>query len=146
MTADTISRTWVHIGLPKTGTKTLQAFLFGEHPELWYMGALQQDARRRGRGKAGKWRDAECGEIARCVMGRVPNSQLVECGEISRKVLDRAREQGRQFLMSAEGLSLNGAPTRLDRARKLQQVFGDCQILIVLRNPFGLVRCRIMLS
>ena len=104
------------------------------------MGALQQEARRRGQGKAGKWRDAECGEVARCVMERVTNDQLFKCVEISRKVLDRARARGSQFLMSAEGLSLNGAPTRLDRARKLQHLFGACQILIVIRNPFNLVR------
>ena len=101
MTGSTDSGTWIHVGLPKTGTKTLQAFLFAEHPELWYMGALQHEARRRGMGKAGKWRDSDCSEVARCVMESVSKTQLVDCVATTQRVLEGARDQRRRFLMSA---------------------------------------------
>lgn len=119
----------VHIGLPKTGTSSLQAGLFATHPQIRYLGK--------------PWWDETAGLDASLAAHRLVDSLWQEDTfafdwDVARRRFDTGiapRAEGKTcVLISEEGLSAALAADRWVTARRLRAFFGEARILITVRN------------
>lgn len=121
------SRILLHIGLPKTGTTSLQELFFSSHPEVRYFG------------QTNVWHDPEANIVLRALLlGRSADIAA------ARTILANAAVQRPAIVISDEALTLGEFmlratrwPVRSDHiamARRAREVLGDAQVLIVLRN------------
>lgn len=131
---------FIHIGLPKTGTKTLQWRLFAEHPEIYYLGRFDGPAYR------AKYRKLDCCRDAtvQAVMNEIAYSarsdpDLPRCRRLLEEALTPAREADLVPVWSWESYATDILANRRIRARNLKAVFGDARIAITLRNPVALL-------
>lgn len=121
------SRILLHIGLPKTGTTSLQELFFSLHPQVRYFG------------QTNVWHDPESNTVLRALL-------LGDSTDIAaaRTILAKAAMQHPALIISDEALTLGEFmlratrwPVRSDHfamARRAREVLGDAQVLIVLRN------------
>jgi hypothetical protein len=121
------ARVLLHVGLPKTGTTSLQELLFSAHPEIRYFG------------QTNVWSDPAAKTVLRALL----LGDAVEMAA-ARKILADAAQERPAVVISDEALTLGEFmlratrwPVRSDHiatARRAYSVLGDAQILIVLRN------------
>jgi hypothetical protein len=122
------SRILLHIGLPKTGTTSLQELVFGAHPEIRYFG------------QTNVWHDPDAKTVLRALL-------LGDEADLAgaRKILADAARDHPAIVISDEALTLGEFmlratrwPVRSDHvatARRARALLGDdVQVLIVLRN------------
>jgi Sulfotransferase family len=121
------SRILLHIGLPKTGTTSLQELLFSAHPEIRYFG------------QTNLWYDPDAKTVLRALL-------LGDVTEMAaaRRILANTAQERPAIVISDEALTLGEFmlratrwPVRSDHiatARRARAVLGDAQVLIVLRN------------
>ncbi len=131
---------FVHIGLPKTGTKTLQWRLFAEHPEIYYLGRFDGPAYKARYGRFDCCRDA----TVQTVMNEIAYSaqtdpDLPRCRRLLEEALTPAREADLVPVWSWESYATDTLAKRRIRARNLKALFGDARIAITLRNPVALL-------
>ncbi|MGD2127142.1 MAG: sulfotransferase domain-containing protein [Desulfobacteraceae bacterium] len=135
------TRCCVHIGLPKTGTKTLQWHLFSQHSQVAYLGLFSGKIRR-GHRRFKKCRDASI----RAIMGEIgwgddifhPN--IAGCKELFKRSVGPDLEQGKVPIWSWESLALDVPEKRRARAENLRRVFGPCRVFIAIRHPVDLMK------
>jgi hypothetical protein len=121
----------LHVGLSKTGTTTLQQFIFPKHPEILYLGkdrTLQTPM--------------ECtNEFAFKILNPLLwNHKLA----LDLAQLTRSKEEFKQTQKTKDGLwlasweELGSRPQRLnlESIRRIKKGFGTCRLLVFLRNPF----------
>jgi hypothetical protein len=111
----------VHVGLPKTATKTLQSHVFGRHPEILNLGVPYKSESLRMLGQAMAYLDRS--EFDAGAYRALINSETAELGPAHKAVV-----------YSEERLTL---PTvdRLTVAERIKDVFGsEATILFVVRN------------
>ena len=121
------SRILLHIGLPKTGTTSLQELVFGAHPEIRYFG------------QTNVWDDPDAKTVLRAL---VLGDELDLAA--ARTILADADRDCRAIVISDEALTLGEFmlratrwPVRSDHlatARRAHALLGDAQVLIVLRS------------
>lgn len=131
---------FVHIGLPKTGTKTLQWRLFAEHPEIYYLGRFDGPTYRAAYRRFDCCRDA----AVQTVMNEMAYSartdpDLPRCRSLMEQVLRPAREADLVPVWSWESYATDILAKRRIRARNLKDLFGEARIAIILRNPVDLL-------
>lgn len=122
----------LHVGLPKTGSTTLQRALFLKHPEVHYLGKIvQQNSVVMG------CRDEETYSILRPLIWEGNKSgNLEHIKDKFTKHLLPCIQSGKTLVGSWESLA-NIPPVQFYRmADRIKHVFGDCRIIFVLRNPF----------
>lgn len=120
----------LHVGLSKTGTTTLQQFIFPKHPEILYLGkdrTLQTPM--------------ECtNELAFEILNPLLwNHQSA----LDLAHLTRSKEEFKQTQKTKDGLwlasweELGSRPQRLnlESIRRIKKGFGTCRLLVFLRNP-----------
>ena len=117
---------YIHVGLMKTATTTLQTRVFPAHDDVYYLGGpeyINNDVR---------ISVAAISKQDRLLFDAKSHNDNI------RSTLDYARTQGKSILLSAESLS---TPTvdRLTKAERLVEVFGDIRIIICLRHPIDLM-------
>jgi hypothetical protein len=121
----------LHVGLPKTGTKTLQQALFSDHSQLYYLG------------KHVKVNSIEKGclsedvyNVLQSVLWDVNRSYDIEETEqlYQQKILSELPDD-KLMLCSWEALGNRPTEAHLEMLGRVQRIFGNCRILYVLRNP-----------
>jgi len=135
----------IHIGLPKTATKTLQRKLFAWHNEIYYLGRFDDlgDSNPIFGRKYEKFdccRNREIQQIMQQIAyGDVYSPDIEYCRELLVNDLNSACQNNQVPVWSWESYSTDVTAKRRVRASNLKQVFGDCRIIMTLRNPIELL-------
>ena len=129
----------IHIGMPKTATKTLQWRLFSRHREVFYLGRYdgQQFVEHQ---RFNCCRDKDVQTLMHQIAhGPVYNPDFNLCEQIYKNIQETARVANLVPVWSWESYSTDVLSKRQIRARNLRRVFGDANILMVIRNPISLL-------
>jgi hypothetical protein len=117
----------LHIGLPKTGTTTLQELVFARHPDLRYFG------------QTNIWTDAEAKRVLHALLV-AESPSATEAPELIQwtanryravVISDEALSLG-EFMLRATRWSLDSTPETM--AARARAILGHAYVLIVLRN------------
>ena len=126
----------LHIGMPKTGTTTLQANLFPKHSELDYLGAYIGPRTEHYQ----TCRDVEVFEFMNELLWKnFRNPNISRCKELYAKFAVNASSAGRVLLWSWESLMENTHDVQRIRAENIRNVVGETNITVCLRHPLSLV-------
>jgi len=119
----------LHIGLPKTGTTSLQALCFEQHPDISYFG------------QTNVWDSLEAKTVLKAILFDNNDAQL---RDDANKVINKFLSNDKPLVISDEALSLGEFMLRAGRwpiktdheliAKRAYEVLGEAQVLIVLRN------------
>lgn len=134
----------IHIGMPKTATKTLQWRLFAAHPEIYYLGRFDGGDFRK-YSKLDHCRNVTVQKLMReiaYVKVRAPAFEL--CDEYYADAIAPAVKDGRVPVWSWESYSTDTLEMRQLRASNLKRVFGDANILMTIRHPIRLIQSAYM--
>ena len=121
----------LHVGLSKTGTTTLQQFIFPKHPEILYLGkdrTLQTPM--------------ECtNELAFEILNPLlwNHQSALNLAQLTRsKDAFKRTQKTKDGLWLASWEELGSRPQRLnlESIRRIKKGFGTCRLLVFLRNPF----------
>lgn len=130
----------IHIGMPKTATKTLQWRLFAGHSEIYYLGRFDgPQFRSRYRRFNACRNDLVHRVMHEIAYEKVVNPDFDKCAELLRQALSPALEGNLVPVWSWESYSTDTLAMRRQRARNLKRVFGDAKILMTLRHPVALL-------
>jgi len=130
----------IHIGMPKTATKTLQWRLFSEHSQIYYLGRFDGPQFQKRYRQFDACRNAEVQEL----MGEIAYTNIAapdfnRCATLAEKILEPARAEGLVPVWSWESYSTDALAKRRMRARNLRRVFGKAKILMTIRHPISLL-------
>jgi len=123
----------LHIGMPKTGTTTLQELLFAKHPGIFYLG------------KNKAWQNPKQCRTSDVYRFLAPSLWADTKGTSSKTNAPILREviadaSSTQVLLGSwEGLSSVPLGQHAEMLRSLVDSFGGCKILMCLRNPLTLM-------
>ncbi len=104
---------YIHIGLPKCASTSLQENLFSAHPDIQYWGR--------------PWLDGEILSLMACLR----QHDALDFEKVN-KSLDLS--QDKPNVISHERFSSDFNADRSETARRLKEVFGESEILLVIRN------------
>ena len=129
----------LHIGLPRTGTKTLQWNLFAQHPEIEYLGMFI--------GKIGtshrrfhRCRNVEIQKFMQEILWEHRfQPDLDKCRELFQEHIHPELERGRVPVWSWESLTTDTWVNRWIRAENLRKALGPCRVIITIRHPMDLL-------
>jgi hypothetical protein len=130
----------IHIGMPKTATKTLQWRIFAKHSDIYYLGRFDGEPFR---GKYKKFKACRDETVFRVMKQiayrgyRRPNS--IKCRELLNTYLAEHNKNDLIPVWSWESYSTDSRRNRQYRARNLKQVFEDAKIVITIRHPVKLL-------
>jgi hypothetical protein len=126
-----MNRTYVHIGLPKTGTTSLQDLFFAKHPQLAYLG------------QTNLWEDKDAKTIIKSILVEDYRQSIGGRKAVS-QVMARLLEHHDRLVISDEAFTfgefmLRGPQWNLQSnhhtmANRIQKVLGNVEIFMVLRN------------
>ncbi|HMB59036.1 MAG TPA: hypothetical protein VKN35_03905 [Xanthomonadales bacterium] len=131
---------YVHIGMPKCASTSLQNSFFSNHPEICHLGSGFD-------GITGRYIDRDVARLAESDL-RFKKDYLWR-PEPAREVFNRhfrsagERPECRAVGLSSEflGFTLGNEIDVASKARRLQQVFGeDSQMIIIIRNQMSLLQ------
>lgn len=135
----------IHIGMPKTATKTLQWRLFANHSQIYYLGRFD------GRPFKGKYRefkacrDAEIfGIMDKIAYGSTLSPDLPKFNRLMNDYLYSHASSQLVPVWSWESYSTSHKLVRRSRAENLKAVFEEAKILITIRNPIKLLESAYM--
>ncbi len=130
------ARFCIHIGLSKTATTSLQNRFFPGHPEIEYLGKYNPGALH----VRPKFYNDAATKIFEHIQRRPIDVE--EAGALRRllneKILPHL-DLDKLLVISSEGISSGLMASRMRRANNFKSIFGDCKILIVLREPLDLM-------
>jgi hypothetical protein len=120
----------LHVGLPKTGTTTIQRAFFECHPEIFYLGKIVKN-----NPTAKRCRNQEVYEILRKILWLVdrPFNHLAAQKKLQNLLLDGSPSQ--RLVGSWEELGNRSTKNHVKMLSRIGAVFGSCRIIYVLRNP-----------
>lgn len=135
----------VHIGMPKTATKTLQWRLFAGHEAIFYLGRYD------GSVFGGQYRPFRAcrDELVFKVMDQVAyrgihSPDMAYCRSAMDDYLKAPMQQGLVPVWSWESYCTDNAHNRRVRARNLKQLFGKAKIVVSVRHPVKLLKSAYM--
>jgi len=127
----------LHVGVPKTGTTTLQLRLFAEHPEITYLGKPYD------RPGVDEATNTAISQLVDAVWTR---TSFEYDPDAARSLLARGM-QGRvddhasgPVVLSEEALTQASGADRLLKAKRLRRLFGHCRVLITIREQLAALR------
>lgn len=130
----------IHIGMPKTATKTLQWRLFSAHEEIHYLGRFDGPHFRQTYSQFNACRNAQVQQLMREIAyDKVRNPDFAKCSRLIQDILQPANEAGLVPVWSWESYSTDTLLKRQWRARNLKRVFDDANILMTVRHPIHLL-------
>jgi len=131
---------FVHIGLPRTGTKTIQWHLFSRHSEIEYLGIYDGNDRFRHLRGFNNVRDASVQAIMKEIgWENILNPDIARCRRLYRESIAPAFDRGKIPVWSWESLSMDAFKSRQARAENLREVFGPCRVAITIRHPVSIM-------
>ena len=128
---------YVHIGLPKTATTTLQRGLFAHHPEIEYLG--KRAGREVGRAFRRCLNEAAFRLADRLFWDHVEDKDIEEARRIWFADLLPSLQPEKTPVFSFEGLAVAPLSVRAAIARNLRAFTPGCRVLVGLRQPMELV-------
>jgi len=135
----------VHIGMPKTATKTLQWRLFAGHEDIFYLGRYD------GSVFHGQYREYRAcrDELVFKVMDQVAysgihNPDMAFCRSAMEAYLKVPLQKGLVPVWSWESYCTDNPDNRRVRARNLKQLFGKARIVVTVRHPVKLLKSAYM--
>jgi len=140
MPDSTIITPVIHIGMPKTATKTLQWRIFAAHSDIYYLGRFDGEPFQGKYRKFKACRDESVFRIMKQIayIGyRRPNTE--KCRQLLKKYLAENNRNNLIPVWSWESYSTDSRKNRKYRARNLKQVFEDAKIVITIRHPVKLL-------
>ena len=130
----------IHIGMPKTATKTLQWRLFSRHSEVYYLGRFDGPQFQRKHRRIGCCRNARIYQVMdQIAYGNIFEPDFARCDQLIKNELEHAADNHLVPVWSWESYSTDILSKRRVRARNLSRLFGKANILMVLRNPLALL-------
>lgn len=130
----------VHIGMPKTATKTLQWRIFAQHSELFYLGRYDGEPFKGKYREFKACRDATVFRIMNEIAyQRLKQPNISECRELLDKYLAENNQSNLVPVWSWESYSTDSRRRRQSRAENLKQLFVDAKIVITIRHPVKLL-------
>ncbi len=121
--------TLIHLGMPKTATTFLQNELFADHSAITHLGKRQGNPH---------YQSPVIDHLVWCL--RHPSHRLR--GPIineARQEIRQLREPSKRMVLSDEAFTYGGRENKLDQAEAIRNVFGDCQILLTIREPISFI-------
>ena len=129
----------IHIGMPKTATKTLQWRLFSRHTEVYYLGRFDGPQFQK-EFRIGCCRNPSVYQVMDQIAYRdIFEPDFDRCKRLIKRELDHAAANHLVPVWSWESYSTDVLSKRRVRARNLSRLFDDAHILMVLRNPLALL-------
>jgi len=116
---------YVHIGMPKTATTTIQNNIFFKHSEVVYLGK---------RSELPKIPDRETTAFYHW-LSKSPSSMPQQVLSEYRETINQRRQQGKTVILSKEALTAAPIEKKKHQARRLHELFGDTRILLTTREP-----------
>ncbi len=130
----------IHIGMPKTATKTLQWRLFSRHSEIFYLGRFDgPQFQKQHKPLACCRNEATMLLMNQIAYGDVFQPDFQRCSELLNGLLAEAREGNKVPVWSWESYATDILAKRRVRARNLKRVFGEATIIMALRHPLVLL-------
>jgi len=117
---------WIHIGLAKTATTTMQRMLFSRHPQIGYLGK--------------NWIESERAKLALLHMARGPErkfdfQEIKSAFEELTQWYEGADSEKRILLLSEEDLTTFRFIDPQVCARRAKMVFPKARVLLLIREP-----------
>jgi hypothetical protein len=138
------SETFIHAGMPRTGTTTLQTHLFARHTEVHYLGVFKGKlARERppiDRSSRGLtlFRDSQVEALMNQLLFEgAANPDLQVAASAWQRICESSPRPRRVW--SWEGLGTDVAEKREARAANLARILSPAKVLITLRHPVRLL-------
>jgi len=135
----------IHIGMPKTATKTMQWRIFAEHSEIYYLGRFD------GKPFKGKYRQYNAcrDETVFRIMDEIAykgfrKPAIPTCRKLLEEYLAKHNQDCLVPVWSWESYGTDSRDNRHYRARNLKQLFGDAKIVITIRHPVRLLESAFM--
>lgn len=119
-----------HIGLPKTGTATLQKALFTKHPEVFYLGKDVKSSHPKGCATKEIFEN-----LSPLVWKTSDRTNIEEKKDFFQEILSAKTGSFKVMLGSWEGLGNVPIEKHLLRMKLISSVFENCRIMLTLRNP-----------
>jgi hypothetical protein len=122
----------LHIGLPKTGTTTVQRSLFAHHSEIYYFGKDNESKFSKG------CRSPEIYEFLKPLLW--DRSRPLDADKARRILQERIlpKIEGDKFMIASwEALGNTGLNIHTERMNRLLSVFGSLRIMMTIRNPLS---------
>ena len=127
----------IHIGMPKTATKTFQQRLFSKHREIFFLGYFfGADAK--------GIKSIEYVRKVEAVMEQIAYEHIRQpdyalCDRLIKEVMAEPSALGKVPVWSWEACSTDKLRSRRARATNLKRIFADAKILMVIRSPLSLL-------
>lgn len=124
----------LHVGLPKTGSTTIQRSLFKNHSQVFYMGKTV------GNGVTKGCKDQGVYKFLKPLIWRPHKTyNLQQSRDFYNKNIVPNIQHNQIILGSWEAIGNGDTHRFVERIKRLSAVFGGCRILIILRNPLTLI-------
>lgn len=121
----------LHIGMPKTGTTTLQQDLFSNHSELLFLHHRHQQKNTR----------AEvCEFMNELILDNRKSPDISRCRQLHTQWVDQAEEENKQLLWSWESFMLHRHNTQKIRAENVRRLTDNVRLIVCLRHPVSLMQ------
>jgi hypothetical protein len=128
----------IHIGLPRTGTTTLQTRLFAAHSQINYLGIFKRQKPRWSRQYVLQCRDVVTTDLMNRLMFGDPTTAPAEASRVVWSDI-RLCHPGKRTVWSWEGLTADVHEMRARRARLLAEVAKPAKVLVTIRHPVSLL-------
>jgi len=130
----------IHIGMPKTATKTLQWCIFAQHSEIFYLGRYDGQPFRSRYRAHGACRDDGVFRIMDQIAYRgIHNPDIPLCRKTLQDYLLLNNSRELLPVWSWESYCTDNRENRRLRAEALRGVFGEARILVTIRHPVHLL-------
>lgn len=121
----------LHVGLPKTGTTTLQRTLFAQHSQIYYLGKFIK-----GRRVAKGCRTPAVYDMLKRLLWNVRGQyDQAEMAQLCRDVILPGVKAGQHVVGSWEALGNRPPETHRQMLERVVRTFGTCRLMVTLRNP-----------
>lgn len=120
----------LHVGLPKTGTTTLQESVFAAHSQIYYLGKML------GPNVPKECRSMLVYDILKSILWQLHKPwDVKKIRTLYEKQLLPVVPSDRLLVGSWEALGMSRPREFSERLKRLLAIFGRCRIMITLRNP-----------
>jgi hypothetical protein len=133
----------LHIGLPKTATKTLQMGMFVRHSDVDYLGTYSVENHDTARGSflPKQCRDQHVAQLMNeLIWDNYKQPDFSLCRDLYAHAVQPSPDGGRVPVFSWESLLENRHEVMRKRAENLREIFGPCRVLAMVRHPLNLIQ------
>ncbi|MDB4637745.1 hypothetical protein OAL44_02710 [Planctomycetaceae bacterium] len=120
----------IHLGMPKTATTYLQWKIFKEHSQINYLGKQSSPEQF----------ISPAVELAADCLRHPEKKVLVDHYDFCKHEIANIQDPERLTVFSCESFTFGSRSLKKQKAEMFHQFFGDCQILITIREPLDFMK------